>query len=619
MTAQAILDVAHRARRLHRGRPAARRRRHRRRDPGRARAATSRSDRPCRDLGRSCRTLAVAVVGLGGSPAGAGHLRPVACWRALAVVALAALAPCVGSGGRAALAAALVASPARGWRRSLECARSGSATTRWPALAVRRAEVSLTARVTGDPVPLQGRFGLQVMVRLDVRRVVAEGTPATCASRCWSSATPVGAPYLWARPSRSTGISAPSRQGDLAAVLSTRGRPTVRAPPGPWWRASAGLRDAAPRLGRRPAARSTGAGAGPGRRRRRRDADRAGRGLPHLRAHPPARGVRHQPAPWSSGSLLVLARWLRGARPRGWCWSASLGVARLRAARPRRAERAAGRRDGHGRPGRAWAPTDGDRGIRALGVAVRRSCCCSTRGWRSSLGLRAVGAARPPASCLLAPGLARRAGALAARAGLAEAVAVPFAAQLACTPLVAAISGQVSLVAVVANLLAAPVVGPATVLGLLGGVLEAGAATRGTRGRQLRRLVRRLDRRGGTARRRGCPPRPSRGGPAGRRWSLLTVRLPAVAVAGPRLVGSARRRAGRLRGAAWSRAGPAADPGLAAAGLGAGRLRRRAGRRPGAGTPGRGTGRGRRRRPGPAADGPLPRPASASTRCRWWC
>jgi competence protein ComEC len=54
---------------------------------------------------------------------------------------------------------------------------------------------------------------------------------------------------------------------------------------------------------------------------------------------------------------------------------------------------------------------------------------------------------------------------------VAEAIAVPAAAQLACTPLVAAISGQVSLVAVAANLLVAPVVGPATVLGLAGGLL----------------------------------------------------------------------------------------------------------------------------------------------------
>ena len=54
---------------------------------------------------------------------------------------------------------------------------------------------------------------------------------------------------------------------------------------------------------------------------------------------------------------------------------------------------------------------------------------------------------------------------------VAEAVSVPLAAQLACTPLVAAISGQVSLVAVLSNLLAAPAVGPATVLGLAGGLV----------------------------------------------------------------------------------------------------------------------------------------------------
>lgn len=48
---------------------------------------------------------------------------------------------------------------------------------------------------------------------------------------------------------------------------------------------------------------------------------------------------------------------------------------------------------------------------------------------------------------------------------LAEAVACPLAAQLACTPVVAWLSGQVSLVAVAANLLAGPAVGPATVLG----------------------------------------------------------------------------------------------------------------------------------------------------------
>lgn len=53
----------------------------------------------------------------------------------------------------------------------------------------------------------------------------------------------------------------------------------------------------------------------------------------------------------------------------------------------------------------------------------------------------------------------------------ALALAVPLAAQLACTPAVAALSGEVSLVAVFANLLAAPAVAPATVAGLAGGVV----------------------------------------------------------------------------------------------------------------------------------------------------
>ncbi|QIK71097.1 MBL fold metallo-hydrolase [Propioniciclava coleopterorum] len=49
---------------------------------------------------------------------------------------------------------------------------------------------------------------------------------------------------------------------------------------------------------------------------------------------------------------------------------------------------------------------------------------------------------------------------------VAEALAVPLAAQLATEPLVVALAGQVSVVAVVANLLAGPLVGPATVVGL---------------------------------------------------------------------------------------------------------------------------------------------------------
>lgn len=50
---------------------------------------------------------------------------------------------------------------------------------------------------------------------------------------------------------------------------------------------------------------------------------------------------------------------------------------------------------------------------------------------------------------------------------LAEALSVPTAATLVCAPLIASISGRVSLVAIPANLLAEPVVGVATILGVL--------------------------------------------------------------------------------------------------------------------------------------------------------
>ncbi|MFK3984014.1 ComEC/Rec2 family competence protein [Micromonospora sp. NPDC050397] len=57
-------------------------------------------------------------------------------------------------------------------------------------------------------------------------------------------------------------------------------------------------------------------------------------------------------------------------------------------------------------------------------------------------------------------------------AGLAEALSIPAAAQLACSPVVAGLSGTVSLVAVPANLLAVPAIAPATVLGVAAATLS---------------------------------------------------------------------------------------------------------------------------------------------------
>lgn len=73
---------------------------------------------------------------------------------------------------------------------------------------------------------------------------------------------------------------------------------------------------------------------------------------------------------------------------------------------------------------------------------------------------------------VLAPAWADRLRSARLPRGAAEALAVPAAAALVTAPVVAALSGQISLVTVPANLLAAPAVAPATVLGVLAAVVS---------------------------------------------------------------------------------------------------------------------------------------------------
>jgi competence protein ComEC len=82
----------------------------------------------------------------------------------------------------------------------------------------------------------------------------------------------------------------------------------------------------------------------------------------------------------------------------------------------------------------------------------------------------ALSVAATAAIVLLAPGWSRRLRDRGWPRLLADAVAVSAAAGLATAPLVAGLSGSVSLVSLPANLLAAPAVAPATVLGLLAAV-----------------------------------------------------------------------------------------------------------------------------------------------------
>jgi competence protein ComEC len=332
-------------------------------------------------------------------------------------------------------------------------------------LAQTRAGVVLTGVVTDDPRSIKGRFGLEVLVRLDVHRVEARG-------RVYALRAPVlvfGSPAWLGVPLGSTvrvgGHLAVASGSDVAAVLSTSVSPDIRAGPDPWWRASARVRAAVREsVSRLPPDRRALVPALV-------DGDETGldpaladdfrtTGLTHLLA------VSGTNLTLVVGFALVLARWCR-VRGR---WLYVVGAAGIVGfVLLARAEPSVVRAAAMGTVALVGLGVNGaDRGLRALGVAtivllLLDPMLASAVGF--GLSVLATGGI-----LLLAPGWRDALGRWMPR-WLAEAIAVPAAAQLACTPLVAAIAGQVSLVAVAANLLAAAAVGPATVLGLLGGVV----------------------------------------------------------------------------------------------------------------------------------------------------
>jgi competence protein ComEC len=166
------------------------------------------------------------------------------------------------------------------------------------------------------------------------------------------------------------------------------------------------------------------------------------------------------------GFLLVVARWC-GVRARGLLVVGLIGVAGfVLVARP---EPSVLRAAAMGSAALVGMAAGGRRrGVRTLSVAVLvllllDPWLARSLGFALSvLATAGILVLAPPLRDALMRWLPRWA---------AEAFAVPFAAQVACTPLVAAMTGTVSVVAVLANLLVGAVVGPATVLGLLGGLV----------------------------------------------------------------------------------------------------------------------------------------------------
>jgi len=332
-------------------------------------------------------------------------------------------------------------------------------------LAGTRVQATVTGTVVDDPRVIQGRFGDEVLVRIVVREVVAAGVDVSLrepvlafAPRAWLS-VPLGAGV------RVSGHLGPASGDDVAAVLSTSAAPDLLAGPDLWWRASGSVRAAVRRsVDGLPAERRALVPALV-------DGDRTGldpaladdfrtTGLTHLLA------VSGTNLTLVVGFALVVARWLH-VRGRWLYVVGALGI--LGFVLLARAEPSVLRAAAMGAVALLGMGSNGaDRGMRALGLAttglllVDPALASAVGFGLSVLATAGILLLAPPWRDALAKWVPR---------WVAEAVAIPAAAQLACTPLVAAIAGQVSLVAVAANLLAAPAVGPATVLGLVGGLV----------------------------------------------------------------------------------------------------------------------------------------------------
>ena len=335
-------------------------------------------------------------------------------------------------------------------------------------LAEQRAVVHVVGTVSSDSRVLEGRFGQRIMLRLQVRQVTAAG-----ATYRLSAPVLVLGDEGWRDVPLGTTVMASGRLdaadgsmgGDLAAVLLGGSAPEVTKHPGIWWRGADAVRSSLrSSVDHRPPEQRALVPAlvdgDDGRLEEDLADDFRATGLTHLLT------VSGTNLTLVVGFLLLLARWI-GVRGRWLHLVGALGIAGF--VLLARTEPSVLRAAVMGSVALVGLSANGQqRGTRALGVAVV-VLLLTAPGLAVSVGF-ALSVLATAGILLLAP-VWRDALADWLPRWVAEAVAVPAAAQVACTPLVAGISGQVSLVAVLANLLVAPVVGPATVLGLAGGLL----------------------------------------------------------------------------------------------------------------------------------------------------
>jgi competence protein ComEC len=332
-------------------------------------------------------------------------------------------------------------------------------------LAEQRASATVELVLSDDPRPLAGGAGPPTVA------VAARARQVTAAGRAWSLSERVlvlapAEGWSGLLPSQRVRVDGrlmpPTRRDLTVAVLSVRSAPVRVEPPSTMQTAAgrvrAGLRDAAAVLPDGPRGLLPGlvdgdvSGLDP-----QLAADFKTAGLSHLTAVSGTnvaivtgavllllRGLTVGPRTSAVGAGVALAGFVVLARPSGSVLRAAvmgaIALLALASGRPRSALPALG----------AAVlvlvfvspPLATDPGF-ALSVLASAGLILLAPGWAASLRAHRV----PP--------------------GVAEALAVPAAATVATAPVIAAISGSVSLVSVPANLLAEPAVAPATVLGVL--------------------------------------------------------------------------------------------------------------------------------------------------------
>jgi competence protein ComEC len=409
------------------------------------------------------RILLLGAAGWGGALV--ALLAPVWAAGALVAAGLAALLLCWRRGLPVwVLAGCLLAATAVGAGSlvRLEATRTGPVAR----LADQHAYVHLTARVASDPIRREGRFGPFVRVSLEVSRVSGRGRVFATSARILVMADAGWALVALGETVEASGRLQPADEPATAAVMSSGRPPVVVSRPGP-------VLDAAEAV--RAGIRSSLAGSSPQARTlvpalvvgddRAMSAevveDFRTCGLTHLAA------VSGTNLTLVVGFLLVIARW-GGVRSRGLVVVGALGVAGFVVVA--RAEPSVVRAAAMGTVALIGMGAHGRRqGVRALGVATLALLLVDP--WLAiSFGF-ALSVLATAGILFLAPTFRDQLCAWLPR-WAAEALAVPLAAQLVCTPVVAALSGQVSLVAVLANMVVAPAVAPAMVLGLVGGLVS---------------------------------------------------------------------------------------------------------------------------------------------------